>query len=109
LLLGIKSVIAKSFERIHRSSLIGLGILPLQFANGESADSLGLTGKERYDITGLSDLSPGAQLTITATGDDGERKEFEVRARVGSPIEFEYLRNSGILHTVLRQILKKRA
>ena len=107
ILLGIKAVIAESFERIHRSNLIGMGILPLQFANGESAESLGLTGKERYDITGLSDLSPGAQLTVTATGDEGETKEFEVRARVDSPVEVEYLRNGGILHTVLRQMLKE--
>jgi aconitate hydratase len=103
-LLGIKSVIAESFERIHRSNLIGMGVLPLQFANGENADSLGLTGHETYDIVGLSDLSPGATLTVKATGDDGKAKEFEVLARVDSPVEIEYLNNGGILHTVLRQL-----
>jgi len=105
-LLGIRAVIAESFERIHRSNLIGMGVLPLQFMQGESADSLGLTGHETYDIVGLSDLTPGAELTVKATGDEGE-KEFKVRARVDSPVEVEYLRNGGILQTVLRQLLKE--
>ncbi len=103
-LLGIKVVIAESFERIHRSNLIGMGVLPVQFANGENAESLGLTGKETYDVLGLADLAPGATLTVRATSDDGETKEFEVLARVDSPVEVEYLRNGGILHTVLRQL-----
>ena len=106
-LLGIRAAIAESFERIHRSNLIGMGVLPLQFADGESADSLGLTGHETYDIAGLADLSPGAQLTVKATSDDGETKEFTVKARVDSPVEVEYLRNGGILQTVLRQLLKE--
>ncbi|MDQ4129327.1 MAG: aconitate hydratase AcnA, partial [Actinomycetota bacterium] len=106
-LLGVKAVIAESFERIHRSNLIGMGVLPLQFSEGESADSLGLTGHESYDISGLADLEPGAELTVKATGDDGDEKEFEVKARVDSPVEVEYLRNGGILHTVLRQLLKE--
>ena len=106
-LLGIRAVIAESFERIHRSNLIGMGVLPLQFADGESADSLGLTGEETYDITGLPELSPGAELTVRATGDDGQTKEFKARARVDSPVEVEYLRNGGILQTVLRQLLKE--
>jgi aconitate hydratase len=106
-LLGIKAVIAESFERIHRSNLIGMGVLPLQFANGENADSLGLDGTETYDIEGLADLSPGAELTVRATNESGEIKEFEVRARVDSPVEVEYLRNGGILQTVLRQLLKE--
>jgi aconitate hydratase len=105
-LLGIKAVIAESFERIHRSNLIGMGVLPLQFANGQSADSLGLDGKETYDVEGLGDLSPGAELTVRATGEDGTPKEFKVKARVDSPVEVEYLRNGGILQTVLRQLLK---
>ncbi|MDQ5818226.1 MAG: aconitate hydratase AcnA [Actinomycetota bacterium] len=108
-LLGIKAVIAESFERIHRSNLIGMGVLPLQFANGESADSLGLDGKETYDVEGLGDLSPGAELTVRATGEDGSSKEFKVKARVDSPVEVEYLRNGGILQTVLRQLLKESA
>jgi aconitate hydratase len=106
-LLGIKAVIAGSFERIHRSNLIGMGVLPLQFANGEDAQSLGLTGQETYDITGLADLEPGAELTVKATGDDGETRKFKARARVDSPVEVEYLRNGGILQTVLRQLLKE--
>jgi aconitate hydratase len=105
-LLGIKAVIAESFERIHRSNLIGMGVLPLQFTNGDSAQSLGLTGQETYDITGLADLRPGAELTVKATG-DGETRKFKAKARVDSPVEVEYLRNGGILQTVLRQLLKE--
>ena len=105
-LLGIRAVIAESFERIHRSNLIGMGVLPLQFMADDSADFLGLTGGETYDIVGLSDLSPGAELTVRIAGDkDG--KEFKVKARVDSPVEVEYLRNGGILQTVLRQLLKE--
>jgi aconitate hydratase len=106
-LLGIRAVIAESFERIHRSNLIGMGVLPLQYAEGESAYSLGLTGHETYDVAGLAGISPGAELTVRATSDDGETKEFRVRARVDSPVEVEYLRNGGILQTVLRQLLKE--
>jgi aconitate hydratase len=106
-LLGIKAVIAESFERIHRSNLIGMGVLPLQFAEGESADTLGLTGRESFDISGLAEISPGAELTVRAIGDDGETREFKVKARVDSPVEVEYLRNGGILQTVLRQLLKE--
>jgi aconitate hydratase len=106
-LLGIMAVIAESFERIHRSNLIGMGVLPLQFTGNENADSLGLNGTETYDIEGLADLSPGAELTVKATDEAGDTKEFKVRARVDSPVEVEYLRNSGILQTVLRQILKE--
>ena len=107
-LLGVKAVIAESFERIHRSNLIGMGVVPLQFTNGENADSLGLTGEETYTVAGLAHLEPGAGLTVRATS-DGETKEFEVVARVDSPIEVEYLRNGGILQTVLRQLLKESA
>jgi aconitate hydratase len=106
-LLGVRAAIAESFERIHRSNLIGMGVLPLQFTEGESVDSLGLTGHETYGVEGLADLSPGAELTVRATADDGETKEFRVRARVDSPVEVEYLRNGGILQTVLRQLLKE--
>jgi aconitate hydratase len=106
-LLGVKAVIAESFERIHRSNLIGMGVLPLQYAKGESAESLGLTGHESFDISGLAGLEPGKKLTVKATGDEGEEKEFEVKARVDSPVEVEYLRNGGILQTVLRQMLKE--
>jgi len=108
-LLGIKAVIAESFERIHRSNLIGMGVLPLQFTGGQNADSLGLGGKEIYDIEGLGDLSPGATLKVRVTSDDGASREFEVLARADSPVEIEYLRNGGILQTVLRQLLKESA
>jgi aconitate hydratase len=104
-LLGVRAVIAESFERIHRSNLIGMGVLPLQYAEGESAESLGLSGHESFDIADLSGLEPGKQLTVKTTSDDGEEKEFEVKARVDSPVEVEYLRNGGILQTVLRQML----
>ena len=106
-LLGVKAVIAESFERIHRSNLIGMGVLPVQYAEGENAESLGLTGHESFDMRGLADLEAGKELTVTATSDDGETKEFKVKARVDSPVEVEYLRNGGILHTVLRQFLKE--
>jgi aconitate hydratase len=104
-LLGVRAVIAESFERIHRSNLIGMGVLPLQYAEGESAESLGIRGDESFDISGLADLEPGKELTVKATSDDGEEKEFEAKARVDSPVEVEYLRNGGILQTVLRQLL----
>jgi aconitate hydratase len=106
-LLGIKAVIAESFERIHRSNLIGMGVLPLQFTDGESADALGLTGRETYDIEGLADISPGAEIHVRVTDADAATREFKVRARVDSPVEIDYLKNGGILQTVLRQILKE--
>src|SRR4028118_1876852 len=106
-LLGVRAVIAESFERIHRSNLIGMGVLPLQFSEGESAESLGLTGHESYDIAGLADLQPGAPLTVSAPPAEGAETAFRVKARVDSPVEVEYLRNGGILHTVLRQLLKE--
>jgi aconitate hydratase len=106
-LLGVRAVIAESFERIHRSNLIGMGVLPVQYAEGENAESLGLTGHESFDIGGLGNLAPGKELTVRATTDDGDTTEFKVKARVDSPVEVEYLRNGGILHTVLRQLLKE--
>jgi aconitate hydratase len=106
-LLGVKAVVAESFERIHRSNLIGMGVLPLQYAEGESAESLGLSGHESFDITGLADLEPGIELSVKATADGGYEKEFRVKARVDSPVEVEYLRNGGILQTVLRQMLQE--
>jgi aconitate hydratase len=84
-----------------------MGVLPLQFTSGENADSLGLDGTETYDVAGLADLKPGAELTVRATGESGATTEFRVRARVDSPVEVEYLRNGGILQTVLRQLLKE--
>jgi aconitate hydratase len=84
-----------------------MGVLPLQFANGENVEALGLTGHETYDIEGVADLLPGAKLTVRATSDDDETREFKAKARVDSPVEVEYLRNGGILQTVLRQLLKE--
>lgn len=105
LLQGVRAVIAESFERIHRSNLVGMGVLPLQFKPGESVKSLGLTGYERYEILGLSnDLQPGQIYTVRATADDGSVKEFEVISRIDTPVEANYYRNGGILQTVLRKI-----
>lgn len=106
-LLGIKCVIAESFERIHRSNLVGMGVLPLQFKEGESADYHSLTGLERYDIYGLSDgLKPRKMLKISVTdNNNGNKKEFEVVCRIDSSVEVDYLKNGGILQTVLRQLV----
>lgn len=106
-LLGIKAVIAESFERIHRSNLCGMGVLPCQFKEGENAASLGLDGDETFDFTNLGDnLKPRQELTITATNPDGQKKQFTVIARVDTPVEVDYLRNGGILQTVLRKLAK---
>ena len=102
-LLGVRAVIAESYERIHRSNLVGMGILPLQFKPGETPDSLGLTGQESFDIAGLQDgLTRMAQ--VTATAPDGTRTQFEARVRIDTPQEFEYYCHGGILHYVLRQL-----
>jgi aconitate hydratase len=106
MLLGVKAVIAESYERIHRSNLVGMGVLPLEFAAGETAASLGLTGKETFDIEGLDDsLAPSKKLRIKAR--DGDKKiEFEAIARVDSPVEVEYYRHGGILQAVLRDLVR---
>jgi len=107
LLLGVRAVLVESFERIHRSNLVGMGVLPLEFADGENAESLGLTGREVYDITGLSDeLQPLQDVTVTATDEDGNVKSFSATVRIDTPVEIDYYRNGGILHTVLRGFLK---
>jgi aconitate hydratase len=108
LLLGIRAVLAESYERIHRSNLVGMGVLPLQFVEGENAASLGLTGREVFDITGLDDsIRPRSQLTVTATSSDGSRQNFQAVARLDSAVEVNYYRNGGILPTVLRSLLRK--
>ena len=110
LLLGVKAVIAKSFERIHRSNLIGMGVLPLQFMPGEGVEELCLTGEEVFSITGLSDqLEPGAVVNVRAESDRGEAKVFQAIARLDTPVEVQYYRNGGILHTVLRNLMKEPA
>ncbi|HEX6536792.1 MAG TPA: aconitate hydratase AcnA [Gemmatimonadaceae bacterium] len=107
LLLGVRAVIAESFERIHRSNLVGMGVLPLEFVNGETRQSLGLTGFERYDVLGLDDaVKPRATLTVRATAPDGRVTEFQVRSRVDTPEEATYYRHGGILQYVLRQLAR---
>ncbi|MEI2261739.1 aconitate hydratase AcnA [Stenotrophomonas indicatrix] len=103
LLLGVKAVIAESFERIHRSNLVGMGVLPLQFRNGENAQSLGLDGSEVIDVTGLQD-GASKRATITATKADGTKKTFEVSVMLLTPKEVEYFRHGGLLQYVLRQL-----
>jgi len=105
-LLGVRAVIAESFERIHRSNLVGMGILPLQFRDGESRESLGLTGEEEYSIVGLDDnLLPLQELTVEAKSDEGQ-VSFQAVVRIDTPVEIEYYKNGGILQTVLRKLLK---
>ncbi|GMU40175.1 MAG: aconitate hydratase [Chloroflexota bacterium] len=103
---GVKVAIAQSFERIHRSNLIGMGILPLQFMPGESAQTLGLSGRERYDIVGLAaGLAPKQTVTVRVLADDGSEKSFQALSRIDTPNEAEYYRHGGILQYVLRQLL----
>ena len=108
LLLGVKAVIAESFERIHRSNLVGMGVLPCTFKNGENAQSLGLTGKETFDITGLDD-GKSKEATVTATAADGSKKQFTVQVMLLTPKEREFFRHGGILQYVLRQLAGKKA
>jgi aconitate hydratase len=104
MLLGVRAVIAKSFERIHRSNLVGMGVLPLVFADGAGAQSLGLTGKELYDLSGLATLRPRQIVQVTARGESGT-KTFPVHVRIDTPRELEYFQHGGILQYVLRQLL----
>jgi aconitate hydratase len=107
MLQGVKAVIAESFERIHRSNLVGMGVLPLRFAEGQNAESLGLDGSEVFDIEGLSDsIQPKAELTVKATKADGKVIEFKATALLNTDVEVNYYRNGGILHTVLRNLVK---
>ena len=105
-LLGVKAVIATTYERIHRSNLIGMGVLPLEFKPGESAASHGLTGRETFSIAIDDDLQPGQDVAVTVTGEDGTAKDITVVCRIDTPIEVDYYRNGGILHTVLRNLVK---
>jgi aconitate hydratase len=102
-LLGIRAVIAESYERIHRSNLIGMGVVPLQFREGDTAESLGLTGRETFDIEGLG-LGRVDEVDVTATADDGRTVAFRARVRIDTPKEQEYFVNGGILQYVLRQL-----
>ncbi|MDG1535762.1 MAG: aconitate hydratase AcnA [Candidatus Thalassarchaeaceae archaeon] len=104
LLLGVRAVIATSFERIHRSNLVGMGVLPLTFPEGENADSLGLDGTETFDIPAHADLEPLSFITVTATKSSGDVLEFDAMVRLDTPVEVDYYRNGGILQTVLRNL-----
>ncbi|HVO51797.1 MAG TPA: aconitate hydratase [Thermoanaerobaculia bacterium] len=107
MLLGVKAVIAKSFERIHRSNLAGMGVLPLQFEAGQDAKTLGLSGQETFAVSGIAEgLSPKKKLTVTATDTEGKKKTFTAVCRLDTPNEVDYYRNGGILHFVLRQLAK---
>jgi aconitate hydratase len=105
-LLGVRTVLAESFERIHRSNLIGMGVLPIQFKPGENAQTLGLTGTEVYSLEGLTDLHPKQDVVIRTWSAEGGEKAFTATARLDTPVEITYYRNGGILHTVLRAMLK---
>jgi len=106
-LLGVRAVIADSFERIHRSNLVMMGVLPLTFLPGANADTYGLDGTETYDIEVGDDLVPRGEIVVTATRADGTTVRFTAVARVDTPIEVEYLRNGGILHMVLRGMARQ--
>ena len=107
ILLGVKAVIAESYERIHRSNLVGMGVLPLEFHKGDTPSSLGLNGRETFDISGISGgLEPGCTVRVTATTDDGKVTEFNVAARLDSDVDVDYYMNGGILQTVLRKMAR---
>jgi aconitate hydratase len=107
LLLGVRAVIAESFERIHRSNLVGMGLLPLEFIRGETPQTLGLTGRERFTIRGLEAIKPGQQFEVEAVADDGKRTTFTTRARVDNDTEVGYLHHGGILPLVLRELIAR--
>ncbi len=107
-LLGVKAVVAASYERIHRSNLVGMGVLPLQFLDGVTAEALGLDGSQTFSINGLSDdLQPGQQLTVELKASDGQTRYFPVKVRIDTPVEIDYYKHGGILPFVLRQLLAK--
>jgi aconitate hydratase len=104
-LLGVKAAIAESYERIHRSNLVGMGVLPLQYLPGQTRETLGLSGRESFAIGGIADgLAPGKRLRVSATADDGKVTDFEVICRIDTPVELDYYRHGGILQFVLRQL-----
>jgi len=108
MLLGVKAVIAESYERIHRSNLVNMGVLPLQFKPGENAASIGLTGREVFSLAGSgASLKPRAEVTVQARGEDGSTKSFTVVARIDTPEELVAFSHGGILPYVLRQLVKR--
>ena len=106
LLLGVRAVIAKSYERIHRSNLVGMGVLPLAFAQGYDAESLGIDGTEFFSIPASGDLEPFSEIEVSARKADGTEIVFPAIVRLETPVEVEYYRNGGILQTVLRNLAK---
>ncbi len=107
MLLGVRAVIAQSFERIHRSNLVNMGVLPLQFLEGQTWKSLGLSGEETYEIVGLGEgIAPRSKVTVRATAPDGSVKSFEAHVRIDTPVELDYYKNGGILQTVVRKLIK---
>ena len=106
-LLGVRAVIAESYERIHRSNLVGMGVLPLQFKDGEGMEALGLTGRETYHITEIADgIDVNEPLVVTAQREDGSTVVFGAIARLDSQVDVDYYENAGILHTVLRRMAR---
>ena len=107
-LLGVQAVVAESYERIHRNNLVGMGVMPLQFKPGESLESLGLTGKETFEIVGISEgISPGQNVQVQAVKEDGTRLAFDSTLRIDNQVEVDYYKQGGVLHTVLRRLLKE--
>jgi aconitate hydratase len=104
MLLGVRAVIAQSFERIHRSNLVGMGVIPLQFRDGEGAETFGLTGEEKYSIGGVGELKPRQDVEVRVHRDNGEEISFTARCRIDTYNELEYFRAGGILHYVLRRL-----
>jgi len=109
MLLGVKAVITESFERIHRSNLVGMGVLPLVFKTGETAETLGLDGTESFDIPVTDDVIPRQEITVTATKANGSQVQFQAICRLDTPIDVDYYRNGGILNYVLREFLNQAA
>ena len=103
-MLGVKAVIVESFERIHRSNLVGMGVLPLQFTNGDTRTSLGLTGDDSFSISGIADLKPRQSVEVKVTRADGSSFSFTALCRIDTANEIEYFMNGGILHYVLRKL-----
>jgi aconitate hydratase len=108
MLLGVKAAIAESFERIHRSNLVGMGVLPLVFKRGQNRSSLGLTGMGTFDIEVPQDLKPCQDIKVHVTSKEGQPIDFLTTCRIDTPVEIEYYRNGGILQTVLRRLMKPR-
>jgi aconitate hydratase len=106
MMLGVKAVIAESFERIHRSNLVGMGVMPLQFLTGESADTHGIKGDEKIDIEGITTVQPGQKLKARISWSNGQTKEIMLQGRIDTANELEYYKNGGILHYVIRSLLK---